>query len=390
MGEKTGKGFASAMFGAMKEGFDSRTTLEQLSSGSIANPASWIENKFIPDLKKDFGDYNSQFKMGTDESLAATKEWIDQLISIHDKYAEYLPTWFNQIIELKKKGDNELTDKEFMDVLDGVLNTTTEKVKDATKTQSVGYDNLKSTISDCADCAVSEFGQWQEAQTNLFAGSYIGQGGEAYKTYKDDSIANIRETQQAMKGYGVSVGKDYTGPEYAALDKNNTKLTADDTDLKAKLNSAKTLLDNIQTVADPVKVGANTDPFSQALQTMYNSIKPITIDVYYNELNSPGGTGGSNGFIPETTSGWDTFPSYDSGTDYVPYDQLAKIHKGEAVLTAEQNQNRGSGGNTVNIGPTIIEGDVNGVDDFEERMDRRDAELLKKMNAALKSMAKAQ
>ena len=62
-----------------------------------------------------------------------------------------------------------------------------------------------------------------------------------------------------------------------------------------------------------------------------------------------------------------------------------------AVLTAEENRNRGSGGSvSVTIGPTIIEGDINGVDDFEERMDRRDAELLKKMNAALKSMAKAQ
>lgn len=36
-------------------------------------------------------------------------------------------------------------------------------------------------------------------------------------------------------------------------------------------------------------------------------------------------------------------PSYDSGTDFVPYDQVAKIHRGEAVLTASENRARRSG-----------------------------------------------
>ena len=38
-------------------------------------------------------------------------------------------------------------------------------------------------------------------------------------------------------------------------------------------------------------------------------------------------------------------PSFDVGTDYVPYDMVAKVHQGERILTAEENMayQKGSG-----------------------------------------------
>jgi hypothetical protein len=83
----------------------------------------------------------------------------------------------------------------------------------ATEKASVGYDNLKKTIEDCSDCAVSEFGQWQEAQGDLFQDSYIGQGGQQYVDWKTNQIAGIASTQAAMDAMGGAVlGQRYDMP----------------------------------------------------------------------------------------------------------------------------------------------------------------------------------
>lgn len=42
-------------------------------------------------------------------------------------------------------------------------------------------------------------------------------------------------------------------------------------------------------------------------------------------------------------------PSYDVGTDYVPHDMIARIHRGEKIIPASQNRGGSSGGNTVYI-----------------------------------------
>jgi hypothetical protein len=82
------------------------------------------------------------------------------------------------------------------------------------KDQTVGYDNLKKAMEGCSECAVSEFGQWQEAQEGLFQDSYIGPGGSGYLDWKNQQMAAIAETQAAMRAVGgVSVGQQYEMPE---------------------------------------------------------------------------------------------------------------------------------------------------------------------------------
>jgi len=52
-------------------------------------------------------------------------------------------------------------------------------------------------------------------------------------------------------------------------------------------------------------------------------------------------------------------PSYDVGVDYVPADTLAMVHKGERVLTAEENKAFNGGTSSVNNTNNIY---INGTD----------------------------
>jgi hypothetical protein len=51
------------------------------------------------------------------------------------------------------------------------------------------------------------------------------------------------------------------------------------------------------------------------------------------------GVGGYGAGTPAGTTNmgsWSKLPSYDTGTDYVPYDMVARVHKGEKITPAEQ------------------------------------------------------
>jgi len=72
--------------------------------------------------------------------------------------------------------------------------------------------------------------------------------------------------------------------------------------------------------------------------------------------------GSSVGSMTNTVNGA-SVPSYDVGTDFVPQDTLAMVHKGERIVPASQNKSGVSGGVTV-----VFQGPVYGVLDFEQRV----------------------
>ena len=393
------EGFKSAITG-MTYSIETTSVADLLKGGTkalkskIGDLSNWNKNVFIPTLKDDFNKFNKLYKTGYNENIKSTESWLGDLKSRQQEYSEYLPKWFNALIDGYRRGIYDLSD--VMTVLDALLNETDA----ATKKQSTGYDNLKKTIEDCADCAISEFGKWQEAQENLFQPSYIGEGGANYEAWKGNQIAAIRETQEAMDRVGGAVvGKRYTGSEYDWADQFNKQITitadtsgADSSIAATQANLSKLVQDAKQGAdlkLDTSGAQANLDSLINSIQAnQYQTIYVETIhyDTYAGTNEGPGNSnydafGGSGGpGIPKI------FPSYQEGTDFVPRTGHYLLHEGEKVTPAGE----GSGGINIQINaPMTVQGDINGVDNYEELLDKRDASLRKEFNAALIKVAKA-
>lgn len=70
-------------------------------------------------------------------------------------------------------------------------------------------------------------------------------------------------------------------------------------------------------------------------------IKAQLLKVITDATGGGGSSSGGGGFLGPLLS---FLPSFDVGTDYVPYDMVAKIHKGERILTPDENAAYMAGG----------------------------------------------
>jgi TP901 family phage tail tape measure protein len=208
-----GQTIKTALLGEL-QGLEAPTLAELIKNPalekSIGDQGLFLENTFLPGLKNDMGQMNNLYNTGFGENQDIAKNYVEGIEKLLGNHRDWFSGWQQDLLTMyqnQKIGLDDLLD--IWNQMEGAAQKT-DKLKD----QTVGYDNLKKAIEGCGDCAVSEFGQWQEAQEGLFQDSYIGQGGEAYVEWKQNQNARITETQAAMDQMGGAVlGQRYDMPE---------------------------------------------------------------------------------------------------------------------------------------------------------------------------------
>jgi TP901 family phage tail tape measure protein len=217
IGKEAGEEFAQNLLGAAALVPQSLAELiadpNALKSAAVDQDRFW-QGTVLPTIKDNAEDAKKAF----DSGQFTTEQIYENYIKPMSQLTDYMPGWVDEINSMFKSGAIDIDD--YIYILDGMTkkaSDTVEKTNAQTKAvqdQAIGYDNLKKAMEDCSECAVSEFGQWQEAQDGLFQDSYIGPGGQGYLDWKNQQIAAIAETQAAMRAMGgVSVGQQYEMPE---------------------------------------------------------------------------------------------------------------------------------------------------------------------------------
>lgn len=284
IGGDTGRGFTSAIVGEIK-GAAIPSITEMLKDPSklaaIGDIPLFIENTFQPALKREMAEMNKTYQSGYDVDMKAATEYVDKMEKVWEGHASWFEGYQSRLFTLYKNG--EIDAAALLDVWDRFENASS-KASDATKKQSEGYDQLSKAISDCADCAISGFGTWQEKQDGLFQGSYIGSNNEQYLQWWQDQQRALQEAAWVADQTGsVKLGM-LNQVEPLAPQEKQVKITADTTEYDGSFAKVMASMDQVVKLADPIKFDADTKAALTKYDELVNEVSktltiPVVVDV---------------------------------------------------------------------------------------------------------------
>jgi len=367
---------------------------------AVMDIPEFMANTFQPALGEQIDFFKTQWHSGIGEAQQETRDFVDAMVIA----ANDMPNLFSldQIITLQQYAHGLIGVEQAIDELSAGM----DKLAEKTKSASVGYDALKKSLEDTSECAISDFAQWQESQEGLFAGSYIGPGGNAYVQWKEDSIAAIAETQAAMRSVGGAVlGKDYTQTVQMQVTLDTTKAETDITALETEIKKEQEM---------PLQIN-DTQAKAAIAGIDAAASKPVTKIVYVQEVSSGGSSGNdwlSSGygggynpysgayadytgdFTPETggmQGGEYWLPTFGTGDVFVPEPTLAIVGDrpgGEWIGGIDQAVVRFGGGSkaganiVVNYSP-VINAAAMSQEELAALLDEHDTKLIEKIGAEL-------
>jgi len=366
----------------------------------VMDVPEFMENTFQPALETQIDFFKTQWHSGIAGAQKETEDFLSAMIYT----SENMPYLFtaDQVDILYKYSNGLISAKSAIDA----LSDSADKAADSTKKLETGWDSLQETLQEDegCECALSDFAKWQESQTDLFQGAYIGRGGQEYLDWKLDYLEAIAETQEAMKAVGGAVlGEDYT----QQIQDIKMKVSIDTTDAEASIEKVQEDIEEERKM--PLKVDDSAAKATIAGIDAAAS-RPVTKLVYVQEVSVGGGGGYGGGynpysgvysgytgsFTPETggmEGGIYWLPTFASGDVFVPEPTLAIVGDrpgGEWIGGIDQAVARFGGkpsvnqSITVNYSPVINGSDLSAAE-LSELLEEHDEKLMNKIGEKLNS-----
>ena len=255
------------------------------------------------------------------------------------------------------RAQQELTEVEKLDlaIADGKYKTATAGNLAIARGYAETLDAIKANKT-----ALEEEAEASKKRLDVFAeGARVFESVRTPAEALEAELSRLLELMAAgainMETFGRAAGK--AGEEMQRLDAK----TEETNDLLNEF--AKSAAQDIQTaLADFL-----FDPFADGLDGMVKrfgtTIKKMISDAVaadlakrlFGDLGGKGGSGQLGGWVGEGL-GWlkKVLPSFAVGTDYVPRDMVANIHKGERIIPAAQNN--GAGGHSIVVNLSMAGG----------------------------------
>ncbi len=166
---------------------------------------------------------------------------------------------------------------------------------------------------------------------------------EATRTPLEKLNIELARQQELLDALGPSYRDTYERAVFAAQDAADAAIKVPE-ELKKASDLAKDLGLTFSSAFEDAIVGGNS--LRDVLKGLEQDLLRIITRKLITEPLGNAVSGAVSGF--DFSSLLALLPSFDVGTDYVPRDMVAKVHKGERILTAAENR-AGGGGVVVNV-----------------------------------------
>lgn len=362
---------------------------------AAANPEKFFTGTIVPGIQDGMAAAKAAIATGQITEDDVYEAFIKPLESASD----YLPSWLDNLNTLFRNGF--IGFDEYAQKFDAFMGTSAKvdaalaNTAQATKTASVGYNQLQKAVEDCESCLMSDFGAWQEAQENLFNPSYIGQGGQAYLDWKNTVVSAANEASMAMAAVGGaalgSVAQPKSIPVAVTLDTSaaTSALTAFESTAKKDVQKPVTIdsaaaTASLSEIDSTAKQPANKPLIIDTSQAMsaISAINaaagaPVYKTVYVSEVytgSSGGSSGGSGG--GGSLGNYQLPPIFMARGGYVDRPTLAVVGEaGPEVVTPLSDMPKVFGGGGINI---TINSPIHGGNnaDIEALLAQRNREIV--------------